>query len=186
VAPIHDAEATDKKILISFSDVTEFRRAIEALAAAKQAAEQANLAKSRFLAAVSHDLRQPLQAMSLLRGALRRRVTDSEALALIDRKDRASEAIVGMLDSLLDIDRLETGAIEPAWAEFPIEELFDALTREFADRARSKGLGWRVVKSGLAVRSDRRLLEDMSKLTSLSPKFRRTAIGEGAIQQPTW
>ena len=176
-APIHDAEGTNKKILISFSDVTEFRRAIEALAAAKQAAEQANLAKSRFLAAVSHDLRQPLQAMNLWRAALRRRVTEPQALALIDRKDRASEAIVGMLDSLLDIDQLETGAIEPVWAEFPIEELFDAMTREFADRARSKGLGWRVVKSGLAVRSDRRLLEDMVR-NLLSNAIRYTDKGK--------
>jgi two-component system CheB/CheR fusion protein len=175
--PIHDADATDREILISFSDITEFRRAIEALAAAKQTAEQANLTKSRFLAAASHDLRQPLQAMNLLRAALRRRVTDPQALELIDRKDRASAAIVGMLDSLLDINRLETGAVEPEWAEFPIGELFDTLSREFAERAKSKGLDWRVVPSKLTVRSDRRLLEDMVR-NLLSNAIRYTDKGK--------
>jgi PAS domain S-box-containing protein len=91
--PIKDVDATDKKILISFSDVTEFRRAVAEFAVAKQAAERANLVKSRLLAAASHDLREPLQALSLLRAALRRRVTDPEALSLIEREDRASRAI---------------------------------------------------------------------------------------------
>ena len=175
--PIHEVDATDKKILISFFDVTEFKRAAEQLAAAKQAAEQANLGKSRFLAAASHDLRQPLQTLSLLRGALRRRVTDPEALSLIEQADRASEAIVGMLDSLLDIDRLETGVIDPVRDEFPIEELFDALSREFAEQARSKGVGWRVVPCRLAIRSDRRLLEDMVR-NLLSNAIRYTDRGK--------
>ena len=96
--PINDVDATDKKILISFCDVTEFRRAAAEFAVAKQAAEQANLVKSRFLAAASHDLREPLQAMSLLRAALRRRVTDPEALSLIEREDRLSKAIAGILE----------------------------------------------------------------------------------------
>ena len=115
--------------------------------------------------------------MNLWRAALRRRVTEPQALELIDRKDRASEAIVGMLDSLLDINRLETGAVEPVWAEFPIQELFVALTLEFAERARSKGLGWRVVPSKLAVRSDRRLLEDMVR-NLLSNALRYTDKGK--------
>jgi signal transduction histidine kinase len=84
---IDGVDATDEKILISFSDITEFRRSAEQLAAAKQAAEQANLVTSRFLAAASHDLRQPLQAMSLWRGPLRRRLTDPEALSLIEQAD---------------------------------------------------------------------------------------------------
>jgi two-component system CheB/CheR fusion protein len=175
--PIHDVDATDTEILISFSDITEFRRAIETLAAAKRAAEQANLTKSRFLAAASHDLRQPLQAMNLWRAALRRRVTEPQALELIDRKDRASQAIVGMLDSLLDVNRLETGGVKPVWARFPIQELFIALTNEFAERARSKGLSWRVVPSKLAVRGDRRLLEDMVR-NLLSNALRYTDEGK--------
>jgi|SRR5271166_4099533 len=175
--PIHDVDATNKKILISFSDVTEFRRSAEQLAAAKQAAEHANLVKSRFLAAASHDLRQPLQALSLLRGALRRRVTDPEALSLIEQADRASEAIVGMLDSLLDINQLETGAVDPVWAEFPIEELLDTLSREFAERVRSKGVGWRLVPCKLAVHSDRRLLEAMVR-NLLSNALRYTDKGK--------
>src|SRR5271166_222094 len=175
--PIHDVDATNKKILISFSDVTEFRRSAEQLAAAKQAAEHANLVKSRFLAAASHDLRQPLQALSLLRGALRRRVTDPEALSLIEQADRASEAIVGMLDSLLDINQLETGAVDPVWAEFPIEELLDTLSREFAERVRSKGVGWRLVPCKLAVHSDRRLLEAMVR-NLLSNAIRYTDKGK--------
>ncbi len=175
--PINDVDATDKKILISFSDVTEFRRAVAEFAVAKQAAEHANLVKSRLLAAASHDLREPLQALSLLRAALRRRVTDPEALSLIEREDRASKAIFGMLELLLDINRLEAGVIEPLWAEVPIEELFDTLNGEFAEQARSKGLGWRVVLCKLAIRSDRRLLEDMVR-NLLSNALRYTDRGK--------
>src|SRR5262249_26779220 len=99
--------------------------------------------------------------MSLLRGALRGRVTDREALALIDRADRLSDSIAGILNALLDINQLETGAIQPAFADFPLNELLDTLDSELAEPMRNRGLNWRVIPCGLAVRSDRRLLEDM-------------------------
>jgi two-component system CheB/CheR fusion protein len=72
---------------VSFSDVTDIKQATRELAA-KQAAELANLAKSRFLAAASHDLRQPLQTLSLLQGALRQEIKEKEALAILAKADR--------------------------------------------------------------------------------------------------
>lgn len=173
---IHGAGLTNKRILISFNDITDFKRSAAELAAAKEAAERANLAKSCFLAATSHDLRQPLQTLSLLRGALRKRITDKEALTLLDRADSASETLVDILDALLDINQLETGSIQPSWTDFPIKELFATLDNQFADLARNKGLRWRLVSCGYVVRSDRRLLEEMVR-NLLSNAIRYTDAG---------
>ena len=73
------------KILLAIDDITERKRAAEALGAAKREAEQANLGKSRFLAAASHDLRQPLQTLSFLQGIMAKRVTDKTVLGLVDQ-----------------------------------------------------------------------------------------------------
>lgn len=158
---IRGASADSERILIAFDDITEFKRTERQLVDAGRASELANLAKSRFLAVASHDLRQPLQSLSFLRSALRQRVTDKEALALIDRADRASQTMAGMLDALLDIDQLETGTIRPIAADFRINELFGELNNEFTEHAKNKGLGWRLIPCGLMVRSDRRLLAEM-------------------------
>ena len=89
---------------------------------AKREAQQANIAKSRFLAAASHDLRQPLQALSLMRGVLARKIRDDkkeEALALVTRLDETSAAMSGMLNTLLDINQLEAGTVQPSIRQFP-------------------------------------------------------------------
>jgi two-component system, chemotaxis family, CheB/CheR fusion protein len=158
--PIRDA-VSDRRILISFVDITDFKRAADELAAARQAAEQANLAKSRFLAAASHDLRQPLQTLKLLQGILEQHATGQQSQSALARMGRVLESMARMLTSILDIDRLETGAIHPSWVDFPLNELFSSLNVEFAEQAKSKGLSWRLVPCGLAVRSDRHLLEEM-------------------------
>ena len=173
---IRGAGIVGKRILISFNDVTDFKNAAQQLAAAKQTAERANLAKSRFLAAASHDLRQPLQTLSLLHGALKQRVTDQEALNLLARAERTSETMGNMLGTLLDINQLETGAIRPTLADFPVNELLVSLSNEFAERAKSKGLRWQLVTCRCTVRSDRHLLEEMVR-NLLSNAVRYTDAG---------
>ncbi len=149
-----------QNILLVFDDITESKRVERELTVAGRAASQANLAKSHFLAAASHDLRQPLQTLKLLLGGLEQRIKDEQAQPVLARMGRVLETMAGMLTALLDIDRLEAG-IQPTWSDFPVSELFDALSNEFPEQAKSKGLGWRVVPCGLAIRSDRHLLEDM-------------------------
>src|SRR5262249_14813629 len=158
--PVHDGEVSDR-ILITLVDITDLKRSAEQLAAAKEAAERASAAKSRFLAAASHDLRQPLQSLKLLRGILEQHVTGDQSQSALDRMGRVLETMNRILTSILDIDRLETGAIRPSWADFALTELFNSLNVEFAEQAKSKGLGWRLVRCGLTVRSDRHLLEEM-------------------------
>ncbi len=150
---IRGASAAEEKILLSFSDVTDL--------AARQAAEIANLAKSRFLAAASHDLRQPLQTLGLLLLALRQRIRDGESLAVLGNAERTLKAMSATLNVLLDLNQIESGVLLPKPTDFPINEILSLLKSEFAELATSKGLHIRVVPCGLTVRSDRHLLEEM-------------------------
>ncbi len=173
---IRDA-GVGSNVLISFDDITDFKRAAEQLAAAKRTAEQANVAKSRFLAAASHDLRQPLQTLSFLHGTLKQRAKDDDTRGLLGRAERISEAMVSTLNAILDIDQLETGAIVPTLTNFPIGELLDTVHGDFLELAGNKGLGCRVVHCGLTVRSDRRLLEEIVR-NLLSNAVRYTDSGK--------
>ena len=156
---IREEPLATRKILVTIDDITERQRASEALEGARRIAEQANLGKSRFLAAASHDLRQPLQTLSLLRGILAKRITDESGSRLVAKLDETLSAMSGMLNTLLDINQLEAGIVRPEIVEFPIGSLLDRLKTEFSYHVTTKQLGWRVVRSGLNVRSDPRLLE---------------------------
>ena len=94
---------------------------------------------ARSSAAASHDLRQPVQALSLLNGALRRTVTDERALQMIDSQQHSLTAMTNLLNSLLDISRLDAGAVTPDVEEFPIRRVIDRLSDEFARQAQHKG-----------------------------------------------
>jgi two-component system CheB/CheR fusion protein len=149
------------RILISVDDITEANAKTEALAAAKEEAERANLAKSRFLAAASHDLRQPLQTMSLLQGMLSDRDLDPSAKDLVRRLDSTVSSMSGLLDKLLDINQLEAGVVQPKVGSFVINDLLDQLKAEFEIHAQNDGLRLRVVPCHFTVRSDPRLLEQI-------------------------
>ena len=152
------------EIVIAIDDVTEHKRAETMLKSAKWHAERANLSKSRFLAAASHDLRQPLQTLSLVRGILAKKIKDKkdeEALMLVARLNETADALLSMLDTLLDITQLETGGVRPERIDFPINDLLERLRIEFAYHAQAHGLIWHVVPCRLSVRSDPRLLEQM-------------------------
>ena len=148
-------------VVITFSSISEIKAVGLSLEAAKSAAERANLGKSRFLAAASHDLRQPLQTISLLQGILAKRVHDEPTLKIIRRLEETVDTMSGMLDKLLDINQLEAGIVEPAVVDFPIARILDSLRIEFSHHTVTSGLGWRAIGSSALVRSDPRLLEQI-------------------------
>lgn len=158
-------------------DVTLRRQMEKDIKAAQHAAERANKANSAFLAAASHDLRQPVQALSLLNGALRRTVKDQRALEMVKNQDASLTAMTNLLNSLLDISRLDAGAIKPEWEEFPMQRLVDRLSAEFDRQAQSKGLRFLSESCPAVVRSDPNLLAEV--ITNLvSNAIRYTDKGE--------
>jgi len=170
--------ATSGKFVSSvIRDVTQRKRMEQEIIAARQAAERANKANSAFLAAASHDLRQPVQALSLLNGALRRTVTDERALEMIKNQEHSLTAMTNLLNSLLDISRLDAGAITPEFEEFPIQRLIDRLSAEFGRQARHKGLNFTAVSCDATVRSDPNLLAEILQ-NLVSNAIRYTDKGE--------
>ena len=129
-----------------------------ALAEAKVKADEANLDKTRFLAAASHDILQPLNAARLYASSLVERAQEDPEGKLARNIDASLEAVEEILGALLDISRLDAGRLEPENSSFPLAELFDQLKVEFEPMAREKGLGLRIVATRLWVRTDRRLL----------------------------
>lgn len=142
-------------------DVTDRRHMVRVLHAAQAEAERANVAKTRFLATASHDLRQPLQTLQLLNAALRRRVSDAEARELLAREREAVDAMTGLLNSLLDVSRLEAANIQPRIEEFGIEGLFEALRNEFGAIAEARNLEFSVTAVARGLRTDRTLLRQL-------------------------
>ena len=142
-------------------DVTERKRMEDEIIAARQAAERANKANSAFLAAASHDLRQPVQALSLLNGALRRTVSDERALQMIESQEHSLTAMTNLLNSLLDISRLDAGAVKPELEIFPIQRLIDRLSDEFSRQAQHTGLAFSSSSCPAVVNSDPNLLAEV-------------------------
>ncbi len=132
---------------------------VAALTVQKDEAERADAAKTRFLAAASHDLRQPLHALTLLVSALRERLGAHEARAVVDRMAASVEALDDLFNALLDISKLDAGIVRPEVRPFALQPLFDKVVRDFADAADLQGLRLRVVATRAAVRSDPTLLE---------------------------
>ena len=180
ILPYRTQDKRIEGVVITFTDITERKHISEALAVAKAQAELANVAKSRFLAAASHDLRQPLQTLSLIRGLLQRRVQENkteDALKLIQRLDETADAMSSMLNTLLDINQIDSGAVSVNRASFPINELLNRLRDEFSYHAQARNLVLRVVSCGLSVDSDIRLLEQMLR-NLLSNALKYTSRGK--------
>jgi len=121
--------------------------------------ESANLAKSRFLAAASHDLRQPLHALNLFVSQLRTETDPAERGRVTAQIDAAATVMNDLFNALLDISRLDAGALAPEVADFPLARVLQRIERTFAPAAREKGLRLRMVQCDLWVRSDPILLE---------------------------
>lgn len=171
--------------VMSFTDITAFREAEQALTEANEGLEQrvsertqelsqlnvalteakghaeaANQSKTRFLAAVSHDLMQPLNAARLFSAALSHQDDglSSEAQKLVQHLDSSLRSAEDLISDLLDISRLENGKINPDRKPFAVNELFDTLGAEFKALAQEQGLTFRVRGSHLRIDSDIKLL----------------------------
>ncbi|MNO40011.1 Non-motile and phage-resistance protein [compost metagenome] len=171
--------------VMSFTDITAFREAEQALTEANEGLEQrvsertqelsqlnvalteakgtaeaANQSKTRFLAAVSHDLMQPLNAARLFSAALSHQDDglSSEAQKLVQHLDSSLRSAEDLISDLLDISRLENGKINPDRKAFAVNELFDTLGAEFKALAQEQGLKFRVRGSHLRIDSDIKLL----------------------------
>lgn len=161
-------------IFVLIRDITERRRSAEALhqayqnlevrvrertaelSKAKQEAEQANLSKTKFLAAVSHDLLQPLNAARLFTSALLEQ--SSANPALVRNVSNSLDDVENLLGTLVDISKLDAGVIKADLASFAVSDLLDNLAAEFAHAAASAGLRMAYVPCGLSVHSDIQLL----------------------------
>ncbi len=129
-------------------------QATQELREKKEEAESATLAKSRFLAAASHDLRQPTHALGLFVTRLGQLTHDAQAMDLLANMDRAVQAMRELLDALLDISRLEAGAVPVHLQAFALNDVFDQLKAELALMAAEKGLSLRVRPCNVWVMSD--------------------------------
>ncbi|MBW4050841.1 MAG: PAS domain S-box protein [Proteobacteria bacterium] len=177
LSPIRD----DGRLLVAAAirDAAERKRIQTELRQARETADRANLAKSRFLAAASHDLRQPLQTLSLLNGTLRRTVRDPIAAEAVLQQGQAIEAMSRLTNALLDISKLESGAIRPDPADFAVATLFEELRNEFASLAANKGLELRIGAPGPSAHSDASLVgQILRNLISNAIKYTR----EGWVQ----
>lgn len=184
--PIADAG----RILIAAAirDVTDHKRTEAALIVARDAADaareladrarefadRANQGKSRFLATASHDLRQPLQTLELLNGTLRRCATDPHSIEVLAQQEQAIGAMSRLLNVLLDISKLESGAIRPEPTDFTVAAIFEELRLEFAGIAANKGLKLEIESCNEAVYSDPSLVEQILRnLVSNAVKYTR-------------
>jgi len=173
------APMADGGYVTSYTDITELRRAAQALeeanerlearvadrterlAEAKQAAEDATASKTRFLAAASHDLLQPLHAARLFIAAMKDEAGESRSRVLAENADRSIESAHGLLRALLNLARLEAGGVKPTVGALSVESLFAGLRREFSPLAADKGLKLTILTSSRWVASDQDLLRSL-------------------------
>ena len=153
----------------SYSDVTDYKRVERALREINETLEQrvtertreaeaAQQSRTRFLAALSHDVLQPLNAARLFASALRETDDPGEQQRLAERVDTSLRAAEELLDGLLDVSRLDAGALSPEFTEFDAGELLRELAAQYAPMAAARGIEVKVRARALPVRSDRRLL----------------------------
>ncbi len=162
-------------VVITFINVTERKRVRLQLQDAMRRSELANLAKSRFLASASHDLRQPLQALTLLQGLLAKLVEGPRAQQLVARLNVTLGSMTVMLNTLLDINQIDAGIIRAEIVPTPIAPLLERLRPEFSLLAEAKGLAFHCVPSNRIVMTDPTLLEQMLRnLLSNAVKYTQT------------
>ncbi|MGE5546294.1 MAG: MASE4 domain-containing protein [Solirubrobacterales bacterium] len=151
--------AGDGGISVYFHDISERKAGEEALIIAKEEAERANRAKSHFLAAASHDLRQPVQSLFFFHEILAAKLKSHPAAPVLAPMQAALGALKSLLDGLLDISRLHAGTVEVDLSVFPVSMLLQRLVAEHAPQAEAQGIALRVIPSSAWVRSDMAQLE---------------------------
>ncbi len=160
LAPMRSSERS--YVSVAIRDMTERRAISAALVAARQEADRANQAKSRFLATASHDLRQPMQAIRLLNASLLKLTHDTHHVhELVRRQEQAIDSATRLLHALLDISRLESGAVDPQLAPVSLATLFLDLQREFESSAAPKGLELKFTETDAVLMTDRTLFTQL-------------------------
>jgi signal transduction histidine kinase len=178
--PLHDLQLGLNQMaerLESGRDELEQRvsAATQALREKKEEAETATLAKSRFLAAASHDLRQPTHALGMFVARLAQLPHDTQTLHLIQKLDASVVAMQDLLDGLLDISRLDAQAVSVQLRPFPLTDLFDQLRESWSVSAEDKGLRLRVRPTAVWLMSDPVLLQRiLLNLVANAVRYTRT------------
>jgi PAS domain S-box-containing protein len=149
-------------VSVAVRDMTERRAISAALVAARQEADRANEAKSRFLATASHDLRQPMQAIRLLNASLLKVTQDTHFVhELVKRQEHAIDNATRLLHALLDVSRLESGAVDPQLAPVSLASIFFDLQHEFEATAAAKGLELKFDDADVVLMTDRALITQL-------------------------
>ena len=157
------------------SRTAELMEVNDELAQAQMLAEEANLGKTRFLAAVGHDILQPLNAARLYCASLIERTRKGPEASAAANIDSSLESVEEILSAVLDISRLDTGAMKPQPSVFGLEGLLTQIRTNFEPMAAAKGLKLRVVPSSLNVETDRNLLRRLvQNLVSNAIKYTRS------------
>lgn len=156
--PIVDSRGKIEKVQGFIQDITKRKQVEQDLLQAKSLAEQANSAKSRFLAAASHDLRQPLQALSLLMSALSVRRLDQSSEQIVDDMKNALRAMEVLLNALLDISKLEAQVFVPERNNFHASAFLQGLRNQFKAQAEANGVRLRLFSADVVLYTDINLL----------------------------
>lgn len=155
--PETDLQITDLYVRLAAA-LLERTQDEKELREARDVADRASRAKGRFVATASHDLRQPLQTLSLLNSSLQRLVSSPEVMNAVAEQEQAIVTMSRMLNALLDIGKLESGAVKPQICDFDLASLFEELRLEFSDLAQKKGVELEIAARTAIARSDRTLL----------------------------
>ena len=171
---------TSDGLLISASlrDITERLKSEQIIRETRDTAQAATLTKSRFLAAASHDLRQPLQSLSLYLSAMKNVIDNPKGLEISEKMETSLTAMGDLLNTLLDISKLESGSIEPNKLTFSAQSLLNTVIIDYAPLAEEKGLS---LDCGTASQS---IYSDLALLTRILENFISNAIrytDEGSV-----
>jgi len=160
LSPFNDGEQSF--VAAAIRDMTERRVISDALVAAREEADRANRAKSRFLATASHDLRQPLQAIRLINASMQKMTAQAPDLSdLVRHQEMAIDSATRLLNALLDISRLESGAIDVQLSPVSLAAAFVDLAQEFEPTASAKHLQLKFTDTQLVVSTDRTLFTQL-------------------------
>lgn len=159
VAPMIDAGAARGGVAVTCMDITPQRSRIEALEAGVQRTAFENIARARFFAEANHALRQPLQSIALLHGMLARLAKEDSGRRIVRQLDQTLQSFSGMLDTVFQIEELNSGFSRARVRPFSISNVFDRLRDEFSARAEGYGIDLRLVPSSVTVKSDPLVLE---------------------------
>lgn len=156
--PLREADGEVAGVRGAAIDITEEHTVRRDLERARAKAERVSQSKSRFLAAASHDMRQPLQAMRLFLDLLQARLQDQTLRMIADKVSEALDGGTGLLNALLDVSSLEAGLVRPQIREVAVQDLFAQLRADYDRVAAAKGLTLRTMSCRVLVRSDPTLL----------------------------